>query len=284
MRTFLLVLPILLSFILAFDGVAFAEKYEIVIPSGASDHGAPFFWSEKSTGITSGIITIHPGDSVEWQNADTAFHTVTSVTAESYHSVTAESYPSDKEFVVDGVFDSGFFTAGKSYTQKFDDLGDYYYFCSIHPFMAGIVHVVSDSGSVQSIHGVGSSFTEDGLGFEVKYVLDTSFQDAVEINPDENTVTFVISGDTLNDQITLILPSGLIENPNAVWVDGIMTDFETEEISSGLKMIIPIEPHAKQIKIMGTHVIPEFGFLAMGILSVGLISSLFLTRSKLSVF
>ncbi|WP_299290500.1 plastocyanin/azurin family copper-binding protein [Nitrosopumilus sp.] len=275
MRSFLLGLAILFSLAFVFDGVAFAEKYEIIIPSGASDPGAPFFWSEKSTGVTTGIITVHPGDTVEWHNADTAFHTVTTVTEESYKS---------GEFVEDGVIDSGFFTAGKSFTQKFDELGDFYYYCIIHPYMFGIVHVVEDSGSVQSIDGVGSGYTEDGLGFEVKYILDTNLQRAVHINPDESTVTFTISGDTLNDQITLVLPSELIENPNAVWVDGTMTDFETEETSSGLKLIIPIEPHAKQIKIMGTHVIPEFGFLAVGILSVGLISSVFLIRSRLSIF
>ena len=275
MRTFLLALPILLSSAFAFDGVAFAEKYEIIIPSGASDSRAPFFWSEKSTGVTTGIITIHPGDSIEWQNADTAFHTVTSVTEESYHS---------GEFVMDGVFDSGFFTAGKSYTQKFDKPGDYYYFCSLHPFMTGIVHVIKDSGNIQSISGVGSDFTRDGLGLEVKYILDTGLQRAVLIDPDNGTVTFTISGDTLSDQVTLVLPSELIKSPNAVWVDGTLTDFETEETSSGLKLTIPIEPHAKQIKVMGTHVIPEFGLFAVGILGVGLISSVFLIRSRLSVF
>jgi predicted secreted protein with PEFG-CTERM motif len=44
-----------------------------------------------------------------------------------------------------------------------------------------------------------------------------------------------------------------------------------------------MEPFSKEIKIMGAYVIPEFGFLAMGILSVGLISTLFLARSKLSI-
>ena len=37
----------------------FAESsYDIKIPSGASDPGAPYFWSEKSTGVTSGEITV----------------------------------------------------------------------------------------------------------------------------------------------------------------------------------------------------------------------------------
>jgi len=265
MRTELCVLPLLAMFVAGFGSLAFAETYDIKIPSGASDPTAPYFWSEKSTGVTTGEITIYPGDSVTWSNADTAFHTITSVT---------------KDGKVDGLFDSGLFTAGKSYTRQFDELGDFYYFCSLHPFMNGVVHVVTNPGSVRSIHGVASGYSDDGLGFEVKYILDTNLQNAVHVDPPGNSLTFTVSGDTLNEQITLILPPKLIDNPNTVWVDGDMIDFTIEETSTGTKLVIPIEPHSKEIKIMGTHVIPEFGFLAMGVLSIGLFSTLFLTRSK----
>ena len=78
MRVYLLSLLVL--FVAGYASIAFAETtYEIKIPTGASDPDAPFFWSEKSTGVTTGIITIFPGDSITWQNADTAFHTITSI-------------------------------------------------------------------------------------------------------------------------------------------------------------------------------------------------------------
>ena len=265
MRAELCVLPLLAMFVAGFGSLAFAETYDIKIPSGASDPTAPYFWSEKSTGVTTGEITVYPGDSITWSNADTTFHTITSVT---------------KDGKVDGLFDSGLFTAGKSYTRQFDELGDFYYFCSLHPYMNGVVHVVLNPGSVQSIHGIASGYSDDGLGFEVKYILDTNLQNAAYIDTKGNALTFTISGDTLNEQITLILPTKLIDNPNTVWVDGDMVDFTIEETSTGIKLVIPIEPHSKEIKIMGTHVIPEFGLLAMGVLSVGLFSTLFLTRSK----
>ena len=254
---------------IGFTSIASAEKnYVIIMPSGSSDPDAPFFWSEKSTGVTTGVITIHPNDSVTWENANTAFHTITSVTPQGE---------------IDGLFDSGFINAGESYSRQFPDLGDYYYFCSIHPWMSGIVHVVKDPGSVKSIQSVGSGYSEDGLGFEVKYILDANLQKAVHIDPDERTLTFRVSGDTQNEQITLVLPPKLIENPNAVWIDGKMTDFESETTSTGTKLIIPIEPGTSEIRIMGTYVIPEFGFIALGILSVGLFSTLFLMRSRLSI-
>ena len=249
---------------------AYAEDYTITIPIGASDENAPYFWSEKSTGVTTGEITIFPGDSVTWKNADTAFHTVTSVTQSGEEN---------------GLFDSGFFTAGKSYTRQFDDYGDSYYYCSLHPWMNGIVHVVSNTGSVQSIDRIASRLSSDSLGFEVKYILDTTLANAVHVDPDEKTLTFTISDSSETDQITLVLPEELIENPNSIWIDGEMvTSFQKETTSSGTKLVLPIDSTSREIKIMGSHVIPEFGFLAISILSLSIISMLFLTRSRLSMF
>ncbi|MCV0392324.1 MAG: PEFG-CTERM sorting domain-containing protein [Nitrosopumilus sp.] len=263
------VLPLLAILIISSISFVFAENiHTIIMPSGASDPDAPYFWSEKTTGITTGEITVYPDDTVLWENADTAFHTITSVTQSGE---------------VDGKFDSGFINAGDSYSRQFFEIGNFYYFCSIHPWMNGVVHVVKNPGSVKSIHNIGSGLSDDGLGFTVKYVLDANLQNAVVINSHDKTLTFKISGETENEQITLILPPKLIDNPTSVWVDGLMTDFETEITSTGTKLIIPISQHSKEIKIMGTHVIPEFGFLAMGILTVGLITTLFFTRSKITL-
>lgn len=256
--------------VLGISSSAYAEEYVITIPTGAANENSPYFWSEKSTGVTTGEIIIFHGDSVTWKNADTAFHTITSVTQ------------SGEE---DDLFDSGFFTAGKSYTRQFDDFGDFYYYCSLHPWMNGVVHVVSNTGSVQSIDKIASGLSSDGLGFEVKYILDTTLANAVHVNPDEKTLTFTISGSSETDQITLVLPEELIENPNSIWIDGEMvTNFQKETTSSGTKLVIPIDSTSREIKIMGSHVIPEFGFLAISILSISIMSILFLTRSKLSMF
>ena len=274
MISVLFVLPLFVLMIVSSTSLAFAETYEIKIPTGASDPNAPFFWSEKTTGVTTGIITVYPGDSVIWYNADTAFHTVTS----GIPPITE-----DGVFEEDGIFDSGFFTAGKSYTKQFDDLGDFPYYCSLHPWMDGIVHVIADSGSIQSIDNVGSGYGDDGLGFEVKYILDTTLQKDVHIDPDEKSLTFRISGDTQSENITFVLPTELIQNPNVVWVDGVIVDFEMDVTSAGTKLMIPIPLHSEEIKIVGTQVIPEFGFLALGILSIGIFSTLLLTRSKFSM-
>jgi len=268
-RLTLFALPLLVVFVLGSCAFAFAETtYEITIPSGASDPNAPFFWSEKSTGVTTGEITIYPGDSVVWSNADSALHTITSVS---------------RSGEIDGIFDSGVFTVGKSYTRQFNELGDFYYFCILHEWMNGVVHVVQNPGSVQSISRIASGFSDDGLGFEVKYLLDTSLSNTVHVDPDGSSLIFAITGDTENEQITMILPPKLIENPNTVWVDGKMVDIEIEDTATGSKLTIPIKPHSKEIKVMGSYVIPEFGYLTMAVLGIGIFSTMFFTRSKLSI-
>mgnify|MGYP006440492661 CR=1 FL=1 len=55
----LFVLPLLFVPIVGSTTLAFAQtEYDIKIPSGASDIGAPYFWSEASTGVTTGEITV----------------------------------------------------------------------------------------------------------------------------------------------------------------------------------------------------------------------------------
>jgi hypothetical protein len=44
---------------------AYAEEYVITIPTGAANENSPYFWSEKSTGVTTGEIIIFSGDSVK---------------------------------------------------------------------------------------------------------------------------------------------------------------------------------------------------------------------------
>ena len=266
------VLP-LLAILMVGTGFAFAENYEIKIPSGASDENFPYFWSQKDTGVTTGIITVYPGDSVTWSNADTAFHTITSV------SPTGERYPGPDD--EGGLFDSGFFTAGKSYTKQFDDLGDFCYYCTLHPWMNGVVHVVLDPGSVKSVDRIASGYTDDGLGFEVKYFLDAYLANAVHVNPDEKTLTFTLTGESNNEHLTITLPKELIDNPTTVWVDGNMVDFESDSTISdnaATQLVIPIDTSAREIKIMGSNVIPEFGTIALLILTISIISMIIFSK------
>ena len=101
---------------------AFAET-EVTIPNEASEPSC----AESGSCFSPSEVTIGIGDSVTWHNDSTAAHTVTS------------GNPEDGP---DGVFDSGLFMGGETFSHTFTESGEYQYFCQIHPWMTGTVIVV----------------------------------------------------------------------------------------------------------------------------------------------
>jgi plastocyanin len=76
-------------------------------------------------------VTIHVGDSVTWDNFDSAAHTATAGSASDGPS---------------GVWDSSLIMTGGSYSHIFDSEGVFPYFCMVHPWMLGTV-IVGDVGT-----------------------------------------------------------------------------------------------------------------------------------------
>jgi uncharacterized repeat protein (TIGR01451 family) len=72
------------------------------------------------------IVAVNVGGTVTWSNDDSAAHTVTSGSAADGPS---------------GVFDSSLFMAGTTFEHRFESVGQYPYFCMVHPWMEGIVLV-----------------------------------------------------------------------------------------------------------------------------------------------
>ena len=70
-------------------------------------------------------ITIKPGETVYWKNQDAAFHSVTS------------GFYDDP----DGLFDSELLDPEDIFSYKFTEEGIYDYYCTLHPWMKGIVLV-----------------------------------------------------------------------------------------------------------------------------------------------
>jgi plastocyanin len=63
-------------------------------------------------------LTVHIGETVEWENQDLVSHTTTSNT---------------------GVWDSGPLAPDEKFTFVFNALGDFPYHCSFHPEMTGVL-------------------------------------------------------------------------------------------------------------------------------------------------
>lgn len=70
-------------------------------------------------------IEVSVGTTVTWTNADSTRHTVTS----------------GADDTADGTFDSDDIEAGGTFSYTFDEVGEFAYFCDIHPTMTGVVVV-----------------------------------------------------------------------------------------------------------------------------------------------
>ncbi len=71
-------------------------------------------------------VIISVGNTVTWSNDDSAAHTVTSGSVDAG---------------LTGVFDSGLFASNSRFEHTFDKAGTFDYFCMVHPWMTGVVHV-----------------------------------------------------------------------------------------------------------------------------------------------
>jgi plastocyanin len=71
-------------------------------------------------------IEIKVGDTVTWINNDSSPHTVTSSN--------------------DSTFDSDIMRRGETFSFTFDNVGEYPYFCTLHPSMVGTVIVTTSQG------------------------------------------------------------------------------------------------------------------------------------------
>ena len=69
---------------------------------------------------------IQIGDIVTWINNDDAIHVVVS---------------GEPNSGADGLFDSGFLKMNESFSFTFDSEGNFRYFCTLHPWMNGLVTV-----------------------------------------------------------------------------------------------------------------------------------------------
>ncbi len=104
------------------EETAAPQTHTVDAPAGTSVPGC----EETNSCFTPADITINAGDTIEWNNIDTAAHTVTSGSPANGPS---------------GVFDSSLLMADATFAFTFEDAGEYDYFCMVHPWMVGSVSV-----------------------------------------------------------------------------------------------------------------------------------------------
>lgn len=212
---------------------AYADTVKIQIPSGSSNPDFPNHFLPAE-------ISVRPGDKVEWGNADTVAHTVTSGSLYDGPS---------------GLFDSGHMGPGAKFYFTFDkeQLGENPYFCTIHPWMFGIVNVVDLSKEFQIIHNVGSEVSSSPV--DVAYKVQRNLVN-VEVDPTRSMLIFNFEGKINNDNFVVRLDEKLIKNPQSVWInDKQTTDFELKQMDGITQLSVMLNDSAEQVKVVGTSVI-----------------------------
>jgi len=225
-------------------------------------------------------VVITAGGTVTWENTDTAAHTAS--------SGTAAGGP-------DGVFDSSLIMAGGSYSVTLDDEGTYPYFCMVHPWMQGTVIVEAEAE-----HGEEMEHTEmeemehtemeemgHGDDHAASGVEDISDQFVATVtsgvihhigaNSDDDTLLVHLFGADDDGELKITLNSKIItpfdDGSYFVLINNEEVDFE----QMGRTLHIEYDAGTEKIEIVGSHVVPEFGTIAMIILAVALVSIIAIT-------
>jgi len=243
----------------------YGETFDINMPTGSASPDAPYFWQNEKTGEATGDIEISIGDTVVWKNGDGAKHTIT--------SGTVETGP-------DGIFGgTDFLVPGEFYTFTFDKKGVYPYYCIIHPWMIGSV-TVTDGYKI--FPNVGKN-TGDGLTtFNVEYQYNGIISE-VKVNEEAKSITLILINDEKsNDRnLTMLLHSELIAGPYVILVDG-KKNLNFEYLQNEVNTIdIELPDDSKEITIIGTKIVPEFGILSVIVLGVAITSMIFLQKSRI---
>ena len=223
-------------------------------------------------------VTIGVGETVTWENTDNAAHTASSGT------------PSDGP---DGVFDSSLMMVNGSFSFTFDSAGTYPYFCMVHPWMQGTVIVEAEAA-----HGDDHAEEMEEMGHgddhAAKGIEDLSDQFTASVssgvihhigaNTDDDTLIIHLFGADDDGELKITLNKDIItpfdDGSYFVLVENEEADFE----QMGRTLHIEYGAGAETIEIVGSHVVPEFGTIAMIILAVAIVSIIAITaKTKISL-
>jgi len=213
---------------------------------------------------------LDPGGEAMWHNVDTMAHTVSSGTP-------AEG--------LDDVFDSSLVPAGGMFSYKFEEAGTYDYFCMVHPWMTGIVTVSAEHDEMEEM---GHDEMEEMGGMEhsdehaASGVEDISDQFTatttsgvihhIGANSDDDTLLVHLFGADDDGELKITLNSKIITPFDDGSYFVLINSEEVEFEQMGRTLHIDYEAGTEKIEIVGSHVVPEFGTIAMIVLAVAIVS------------
>jgi predicted secreted protein with PEFG-CTERM motif len=224
-------------------------------------------------------VTVDVGGEVTWLNDDTAAHTAT--------SGTAKDGP-------DGNFDSSLVIAGSSFSHKFDKVGEYPYFCMVHPWMTGVVIVQEAMGEEEKPMMEETMTTVKGMSkdgtIEVKITADKpTAQKAMTVKVDfmdksgkaVSHINYDITASQEGKQVLNKMAQHQHEGKGSHMTDALSSDkpVDIKVTLQGIGIEAPFT--GPKGEIVTFQVVPEFGTIAVMILGVAIVSIIAVTaRSK----
>ena len=226
-------------------------------------------------------VVITAGGTVTWENTDNAAHTATS------------GSPSDGP---DGVWDSSLMMVNGSYSVTLDDEGTYPYFCMVHPWMQGTV-IVEAEAAHGDVEEMGHSDVEEmghGDDHTAKGIEDLSDQFIASVtsgvihhigaNSDDDTLLVHLFGADDDGELKITLNKDIITPFDDGSYFVLINNEEVEFEQMGRTLHIEYDAGTEKIEIVGSHVVPEFGTIAMIILAVAIVSIIAITaKTKISL-
>jgi predicted secreted protein with PEFG-CTERM motif len=218
------------------------------------------------------MVTIDVGGEVMWNNIDAMAHTVTAGT------------PTEG---LSEHFDSGLMAPGAMFSHTFDAAGTFDYFCMVHPWMVGAVMVSSEEthGDMEEMEGMKEMGHSDDyaakgiedLSDQFTTILTSGVIHHIGGNTDDATLLVHLFGADDDGKLEITLNSDIItpfdDGSYFVLVDSEEAEFE----QMGNTLHIEYDAGAEKIEIVGSHVVPEFGTIAMIVLAVAIVSIIVLT-------
>ena len=155
-----LILFVVLAFFTS-TSLVYADEFFVDIPFGAYN---PELNTPAEVWYEPPVMSITTGDTIIWYNDDKEGHTVTSGEGSGRYG-----WMSDNFGKANGIFDSDRFMPGESWSYKFEESGTFSYYCTIHPWMEGVIVVEKEI----------PDYPHDATGKKLKFPL-------VQYTPDRN--------------------------------------------------------------------------------------------------
>ena len=263
---------------------AFADHSEVTIVPAAGS-GAPGCEETADGCYIPTTATVDVGGVVIMSNTDTAAHTYTSGT------------PADGP---DGIFDTSLLMAGSSFEWSPTEVGEYPYFCMVHPWMMGTI-IVQEVGAAEEEDDHGddhgdhmddaghltaeasatgmmsdgttvSVWTTEPMAGEMMEI-HVEFVDSEHVNHD---ITVTQNGETVLDDMGAHHHEGSGMHTTAPLSSSDPVDITITFQGFGVdEKTGPIGE-----EVVFTNVVPEFGTIAMMILAVAIISIVAVTAKS----